>query len=144
MRSKYQILKEFLPGVAINSYVEAEYATTDEMVELKLYLKDGSQFSFNVRASYLNDHPEIFKPTDEGWRPNYGDEYWALNKDGFISHWTWEGSLVNQEVLAFGNCFPTREIAEKAREKVQALFKQLLEEYNEKEKSPYRPYHSSF
>lgn len=51
--------------------------------------------------------------------PRDGDEYWIIESTGEIDNGTWEGNDIDNEFLAVGNVFKTREQAEFAVEKLK-------------------------
>lgn len=59
-----------------------------------------------------------------------GDDYFFINANGFISNLTWNNTAWDNSLYSIGNCFKTREEAEKAVEKakIYTQLKRLAEE----------------
>ena len=57
------------------------------------------------------------------WKPNVGDNYWYISAKGRIVMYEWNSSPADEIGLAFGNCFPSREEAEAALERVKKALK---------------------
>ena len=60
---------------------------------------------------------------DWQWKPNVGDNYWYISAKGRIVMYEWNSSPADEIGLAFGNCFPSREEAEAALERVKKALK---------------------
>lgn len=62
------------------------------------------------------------------WRPKNDDKYWLLDYDGSVvwSNWN-EDYHPNKSRWEIGNVFPTKEVAEKHRDKLKAI--QRVKEY---------------
>ena len=59
-----------------------------------------------------------------------GDDYFFINANGSISNLTWNNTVWDNSLYSIGNCFKTREEAEKAVEKakIYTQLKRLAEE----------------
>lgn len=60
---------------------------------------------------------------DWQWKPNVGDNYWYISAKGRIVMYEWNSSPADEKGLEFGNCFPSREEAEAALERVKKALK---------------------
>lgn len=58
------------------------------------------------------------------WNPKSGEEYWYISYTGLV-HNTIYNTTTDIIMVEFGNCFQTKEQAEKATEKVKELLKSL-------------------
>jgi len=54
------------------------------------------------------------------WKPEDYEKYWFVLPNGKPDWDKWRCDTVDTEYHAFGNCFPTREAAEQAAERVKA------------------------
>lgn len=70
----------------------------------------------------ISKDSEWFEEIEGAWRPKPGEEYWQINDSGFVSDLglEWSNHGYDQRNLAIGNCFPTKEAAEKAVEWLKA------------------------
>jgi hypothetical protein len=61
------------------------------------------------------------------WMPRFGDTYYYIDMGikGSIGTYTYENDSTDQYNYECGNCFPTKEQAQKAAEKVKELLKSL-------------------
>ena len=59
------------------------------------------------------------------WMPVEDQEYYVVFGDGLVYKCLWNTSKVAIDRYVLGNCFETKEQAEKAAEKVKELFKSL-------------------
>lgn len=62
---------------------------------------------------------EIKEPTR--WKPELGQKYYFLDSDGFVYNNIWADDSVDHGRLKIGNCFQTKEEAERAVEYLKAL-----------------------
>ncbi len=70
----------------------------------------------------LSDHPDWFEPVQEFWVPGDIEEYWWIDPEGDIScSRTYTASCWRNALLAFGNCFRTKERAEEVAAKIKAM-----------------------
>lgn len=64
----------------------------------------------------------IEEVNDEPWKPKEDEEYWLIYSDGCVSFSSWqEHDISDQNRLDIGNCFQTKEQAEKALEWLKAF-----------------------
>lgn len=61
---------------------------------------------------------EVKEPTR--WKPEVDQEYYSLGRDGSVMNDDWVGISVDCDRFEIGNCFQTKEEAEKAVEKLKA------------------------
>ena len=59
------------------------------------------------------------------WEPKEGETYWYIDAMGKALQVTYNTNVIDPTIVEFGNCFPTKEKAEKAAEKVKELLKSL-------------------
>lgn len=55
------------------------------------------------------------------WKPEYAEGYWHVCEDGTVDHCMFSEDELDEGMLAIGNCFKTKDEAEKAVEKLKAL-----------------------
>ena len=63
----------------------------------------------------------------ERWKPKPGEEYWFIWDTGQIKKKVWGTWSYDQRRWARGNCFQTRQHAERAREGLQAYLRRFHE-----------------
>src|SRR5215831_15386973 len=61
----------------------------------------------------------------ERWKPKPGEEYWFIWDTGQIKKKVWGTWSYDQRRWAIGNCFQTRQDAERAREGLQAYLRRF-------------------
>ena len=63
------------------------------------------------------------------WKPEYGEEVWHISAKGSIFHDRFDkNSCVDLALYAIGNCFETKEEAEKNKDKIMKMQKEIKEE----------------
>jgi hypothetical protein len=68
-------------------------------------------------ADHRPDPHVVYKEAKkERWKPEVGEKFWYIRESGVCC-----GEFTNNAFFAFGNCFPTKEEAKAARDKVKAL-----------------------
>lgn len=70
----------------------------------------------NILADWFE---EVKEPTR--WKPVPGDTYWSLDGVGYVNYYESSGGTYTASRVSIGNCFQTREEAEKAVEYLKAL-----------------------
>lgn len=66
----------------------------------------------------LTDWFEEIKPTR--WKPELGRRYYLSDSNGSVYESVWSNDYIDRSRLEIGNCFQTKEEAEKAVEKLKA------------------------
>jgi hypothetical protein len=61
----------------------------------------------------------------ERWKPKPGEEYWFIWDTGQIKNKVWGTWSYDERRWAIGNCFQTRQHAERAREGLQAYLRRF-------------------
>lgn len=80
-----------------------------------------------VHKDQLEKNPNIltdwFEEIDEStrWKPEIDEEYYCLGKDGSVGYNRWDGDHIDRNRLEIGNCFETKEEAERVVEYLKAL-----------------------
>jgi len=64
-------------------------------------------------------------PERDRWMPRNGEQYFLILGNGTVQRLQWHGTEFNLDAWKFGNCFKTRQDAERAIEAVKALLKYL-------------------
>ena len=79
----------------------------------------------------LNDEFEIIEEEPKVWKPELNKDYWCIDYDGRIMNDYF--SVVDELKYAIGNCFKTKEEAEKVLEKIKIYMqlKRYAEEHND-------------
>jgi len=67
----------------------------------------------------INGPAPYVKPEPQRWKPQYGDEYYAIKSSGLIAHSIFHNGLSEDCTYNFGNCFETREQAIEAARRVR-------------------------
>lgn len=72
-------------------------------------------------------------PKPSVWKPIYGEEFWVVTGYGAVTKYTWTDVDSDEAYYSMNNCFPTKESAEFAAErlKVFAELQQYADENNE-------------
>lgn len=76
----------------------------------------------------------LAKAEKKAWKPEVGKTYYWITGEGLIADWSWqEDERYSKNNYAIGNCFPTKEAAEFAVEKLKVIaeLKRFAEEHNE-------------
>lgn len=64
-------------------------------------------------------------PKPEPWKPKEGETYFVVfncyGHSFFVSEFEWDGDLLDEETYRLGNCFRTRQEAQKVADKFNAL-----------------------
>jgi len=55
------------------------------------------------------------------WKPEEGEDYWAVKETGKPMKLQWNGSIYDYELHRFNNYFPTRKAAEQARDRIKEV-----------------------
>jgi hypothetical protein len=63
----------------------------------------------------------------ERWKPKHGEEYWFIWDTGQIKNKVWGTWSYDERRWAIGNCFQTRQDAERARKDLQAYLRRFHE-----------------
>jgi hypothetical protein len=71
------------------------------------------------------------KPEPKRWKPQYGDEYYAIKSSGLIAHSIFHNGLSEDCTYNFGNCFETREQAVEAARRVRETLLNYHKELND-------------
>ena len=80
-----------------------------------------------VHKDQLKKNPNIltdwFEEIKEStrWEPEENQKYYFLNSDGYVYNNIWAGDSIDRGRFEIGNCFQTKEEAEKAVEYLKAL-----------------------
>ena len=61
----------------------------------------------------------------ERWKPKNGESYFFISGDGLVNLSDWDNDVFDNYYYNFGNCFRTKEEAEKALERVKELLLSL-------------------
>lgn len=96
------------------------------------YAEAGTEWGKDTWESLENLDPERlpdwFEEVDDRWEPELGDRYYYIDEVGSICGGkSYEGWFSDRARLTFGNCFPTREKAGEARDRIKELLKELRE-----------------
>jgi len=63
----------------------------------------------------------------ERWKPKHGEEYWFIWDTGQIKNKVWGTWSYDERRWNIGNCFQTRQHAERAREGLQAYLRRFYD-----------------
>ena len=64
-------------------------------------------------------------PSPERWKPKPGEEYWFIWDTGQMKNKVWGTCSYDERQWAIGNCFQTRQHAERAREGLQEYLRRF-------------------
>lgn len=97
-----------------------------EFSELDLVpIKINELFRNDTAWAAHRDNPTWFEEIDSRWKPELGERYWVFNSHGDVYDFKWSGNSGEEQMYSMGNCFPSRESAEQARDKVKELLLSL-------------------
>ena len=68
---------------------------------------------------------ETIPPERDRWMPRNGEQYFLIMGNGTVQRFQWHGTEFDLDAWEFGNCFETRQDAERAIEAVKELLKYL-------------------
>jgi len=68
---------------------------------------------------------ETIPPERDRWMPRNGEQYFLILGNGRVQRFQWHGTEFDLDAWEFGNCFKTRQDAERAIEVVKSLLKYL-------------------
>ena len=71
-----------------------------------------------LRNLLIGSYPIKRKP----WKPNKGNKFWYIDKDGYVAWYIWDGYTEYINYYKLGNCYRTREEAEANRDKWIAFY----------------------
>lgn len=74
-----------------------------------------------TRVKTKDAFAEYYEVAKENWKPELGDLFYIVGVDGEIVDRNNNGSLALGRIIAFGNCFRTKEEAETMRDTIKAL-----------------------
>ena len=72
----------------------------------------------------LMKHKELVENTQR-WKPKLGEAYYFFGESIGVGSYSWKNDEADNGFYNFGNCFPTKELALSAAEKVKQLLKSL-------------------
>lgn len=78
--------------------------------------KDQLEKNPNILADWFE---EVKEPTR--WKPVPGDTYWSLDGVGYVNYYESSGGTYTASRVSIGNCFKTKEEAERVVEYLKAL-----------------------
>ena len=64
-------------------------------------------------------------PEPERWQPELHEPWFHITADGQIAREIWTDAPADRARWRVGNCFPTREQAEEARERIREVLQRL-------------------
>ena len=59
----------------------------------------------------------------EDWKPKDMEHYWIIDSDGMVIWENWKNNIEDRSRLRFGNCFPTKELAESKLKQIKDILK---------------------
>lgn len=78
--------------------------------------KDQLEKNPNILAEWFEEINESTR-----WKPEIDEEYYCLGKDGSVAPDEWTGISIDDDRFEIGNCFKTKEEAERVVEYLKAL-----------------------
>ena len=91
-------------------------------IELKI---NGKEISLSQKT--IESIKKVAKINEGLWKPKKGEAYWYIKASGYAICIFWDNDEVDKQRYAFGNCFQTKELAEKEVAKRKAI--QNVKEY---------------
>ncbi|MBQ8043090.1 MAG: hypothetical protein IJ272_02935 [Clostridia bacterium] len=87
-----------------------------------------------LKKKYKELGEEIERLENQGkvWAPKVSEKYWCITPSGYVDFDTWANNCLDIDRYQMGNCFKTKEEAEKVIEKMEIYtqLKRLAEEIN--------------
>ncbi|MBQ8298423.1 MAG: hypothetical protein IJX99_01105 [Clostridia bacterium] len=87
-----------------------------------------------LKKKYKELGEEIERLENQGkvWTPKVSEKYWCIIPSGYVDFDTWANNCLDIDRYQIGNCFKTKEEAEKVVEKMEIYteLKRLAEEIN--------------
>ena len=68
---------------------------------------------------------EVVRNKPSRWKPDMGGTYFCINYFGEILEGYFHKIHQDEQAWQFGNCFPTKELAEEARDRIKKLLMEL-------------------
>jgi len=63
------------------------------------------------------------KKTTKRWKPSLHQKYWFIEPDGGIDWTYWVAGETDKAFYDFGNCFPTKKLADKMAKRIKTLLR---------------------
>lgn len=127
---KYRLKKD-LPWAKAGTIVESDKGKSAHNVIISYsctakWGRDAGKKVWHAWYPYMYESwSDWFEEVDERWKPEKDCIYYTVGKDGALSYDRWDNYPLNEERYNFGNCFRTRELAERAAEEIKALLKEF-------------------
>lgn len=113
---KYRLKKD-LPWMKAGKIFQVYDSRSEKVIEL---LADGEVFTY-PRDTFLN----WFEEVDKRWKPEDKEKYLYLNTALSPVGAAWLNDSSDETWHSIGNCFRTRELAERAAEQIKTLLKEF-------------------
>ena len=95
---------------------------TQELAAAQAELVASKEATARAEAKIAAVQAELSKPTPwERWRPKIGDSYHSVLSDGTFWIRIYKGAVVDQTTHDMGNCFPTREAAQRHAKRIRSM-----------------------
>lgn len=120
---KFKLLKD-LPWASKGQVVYADETVVGGLCAFSF--RDEDDKKLGVMTMTSNQFYDWFEEVDERWKPEEEETYYYLDTSGSVGDLYWFGDSNHlQRQYNFGNCFRTRELAERAAEQIKALLKEF-------------------
>ena len=64
-----------------------------------------------------------YERIEEDWKPKEGDKIWFFTLFGEIRDSYWHSTIGDKQLLQYGNCFSTKELAEEKLKQIKDILK---------------------
>lgn len=109
------VLKKDLPNLKAGAVFTQRHGVYDVDI-------DGTGHCFSLFKNTVENNPDWFEP--EVWKPNANDRVFTVSSTGEVGDWIFNTNGIFSELyLKSGNCFRTKEAAERAADKIREILK---------------------
>jgi hypothetical protein len=92
----------------------------------RILLTSGNGTTEAIIVGILNYLDEQYKSKQEKWKPQKGERYWYMDEFCEMESYEWTGDGIDDKLFSNGNCYPTKEEAQKHVEGVRRAYKEIL------------------
>ena len=95
---------------------------TKQLAQAQAELVASKEATARAEAKIAAVQAELAKPTEwKRWEPEHQQAFYRLTAGGSLFPDRWVGNRSDRELFDFGNCFPTREAAERHAKRLRSM-----------------------
>lgn len=117
------ILKKDLPWASAGQIVSADSTSIGRFHAFSIYDEDNKKLGAVTMTD--NQFYDWFEKVDERWKPEEYEVYYFVGTECDIGYLKWEKYVADEDRYKVGNCFKTKEAAQRAAEEIKALLKEF-------------------